>query len=972
MPGKAQFYKVFRNAVVFTIIFGWLFSGWPQVWQNPAFPPKTEGVKALTLTHSPIYDDNISAWTNPTYAYADGAPGYSYITSGSPSTAIAFSSYNFSLTGNTIDQVRVRVDASSVGGAAATTTNLLPTYDYGMLGFTPAQPPYTHHQKVNDSSDSTYIVAATATTGKPGYDLFSNTSTANGVFSVDASSTIRNMAVYFRAKDASNGTNDIRAACNLNTSVYGGVSVNPSTTITDYKHYFKTNPATTLAWTPQEINGTAATNNLLSFGVMGTDFTPNIYVYQVYATASYTTADNEKIRVDVSWDGGTTWSASKHVVQLYQAEGTYWVDVTSDTAWTPDKLSNANFRVRVDALTVGDTGQVRLDWIPVEVNYTVPASAPTVTTQAATNVGTTTSTANGNITDTGGEDASAWGVCYKTSSGCTTADSVAAGSGSGGVGAFTTSLSSLLPGTLYYYKAYATNSGGTSYGGEVSTTTKPAAPTSVNASDGTYSDKVTITWTQSTGATNYRVYRDGVNVGGLLGNVATYDDTGADTPTITPGAARASDGASTAQTNLDFSAAPSANPGTNHSYTVVAINTTGPSPVSSPNSGYRSVGSLNYQWYRSSGTGDSGYTRIDGATASTYSDTGAPAPTIISGTATASDGSATNKVALSISGETANVGVTRYYVCQLSATGASNATSTSNDGYRSVGALQYQWYRSSGTGDSGYSSLGSATTDPYDDLTAPAPTITPGTASASDGTTGSFVTLSLADETTAAGAARYYYCALTATGATPQDTNHDQGNIGVGTLIYQWQRSASDDVGSVYSDISSGTTDPYNDTEAPADGSGRYYRCILEAAGAANATSTADRGYKLLIAISITANNTVTYGILSSGGNKSTIQLGTTPAVKNEGSGAEDFKVAGQNTSCPWTLTTAAGNAQYKHEVSTSSGSTWMTVSTSQKFLISNIAQNASTNMDLRITVPTVTTCYNQQAVGVTVTAYQN
>jgi len=140
-----------------------------------------------------------------------------------------------------------------------------------------------------------------------------------------------------------------------------------------------------------------------------------------------------------------------------------------------------------------------------EVSAT-PVTAPTVTTQAAGSVEATTATGNGNITATGGVNATAWGVCYKTSSPCTTADSVAAGSGTGGTGAFTSSMTSLSTGTTYYIKAYATNSAGTSYGSEVQILTKPAAPTSLNFTSVT-ATTLRLNWTAPTGAVSYKVER---------------------------------------------------------------------------------------------------------------------------------------------------------------------------------------------------------------------------------------------------------------------------------------------------------------------------------------------------------------------------------------------------------------------------------------------------------------------------------
>lgn len=97
--------------------------------------------------------------------------------------------------------------------------------------------------------------------------------------------------------------------------------------------------------------------------------TPTWYVDALVVRITYTGINDEQIRVDVSWDGGTNWS-SKQTTDLSGTETTYWYDVTGNTSWTPEKLANEQLQVRVDAYTVGDTGEVRLDWIPVEVTYT--------------------------------------------------------------------------------------------------------------------------------------------------------------------------------------------------------------------------------------------------------------------------------------------------------------------------------------------------------------------------------------------------------------------------------------------------------------------------------------------------------------------------------------------------------------------------------------------------------------------------
>jgi len=102
--------------------------------------------------------------------------------------------------------------------------------------------------------------------------------------------------------------------------------------------------------------------------------------------------------------------------------------------------------------------------------------APTVTTQSATDIATTSFTGNGNITDTGGENCTRRGFCYKigTSGDPTTSDSVAYDDGSFGTGAFTKSITGLTAGTNYRVRAYAVNSAGTSYGTTVDVKTLSA------------------------------------------------------------------------------------------------------------------------------------------------------------------------------------------------------------------------------------------------------------------------------------------------------------------------------------------------------------------------------------------------------------------------------------------------------------------------------------------------------------------
>lgn len=99
---------------------------------------------------------------------------------------------------------------------------------------------------------------------------------------------------------------------------------------------------------------------------------------------------------------------------------------------------------------------------------------PAVTTGAVTGITQTTASGGGNVTSTGSTSVFARGLCWNTT-GSPTTDDAKSVIDSGG-GSFSSGVIHLNAGTLYYLRAYAANSAGTSYGNEVTFTT-PAEPT---------------------------------------------------------------------------------------------------------------------------------------------------------------------------------------------------------------------------------------------------------------------------------------------------------------------------------------------------------------------------------------------------------------------------------------------------------------------------------------------------------------
>jgi hypothetical protein len=110
-----------------------------------------------------------------------------------------------------------------------------------------------------------------------------------------------------------------------------------------------------------------------------------------------------------------------------------------------------------------------------------PNSKPTVTSATASSITGTTVTVGGNVTSEGTTSVTERGVCYSTSTNPTTnSTKITSGIGSG---SFSINITGLSASTTYYFRAYAINSIGTSYGSQKSFTTVSAALPVVTTAD---------------------------------------------------------------------------------------------------------------------------------------------------------------------------------------------------------------------------------------------------------------------------------------------------------------------------------------------------------------------------------------------------------------------------------------------------------------------------------------------------------
>jgi uncharacterized delta-60 repeat protein len=189
------------------------------------------------------------------------------------------------------------------------------------------------------------------------------------------------------------------------------------------------------------------------------------------ATQSLTTPDGTRAR----WvRGGTAPELVGVVFEQSLDDGTSWsllgagarVGVTANWELTGLSLGLGS-KVRATGRTAagrynGSSGLIRQEYV---VAPTV--TAPTVTTPSATSITTTGATLGGNVTGDGGAAITERGVVYSATA--TNADPLIDGTGvtkltaTGTTGVFIAAVTGLTQGTGYSYKAYATNSNGTTY-----------------------------------------------------------------------------------------------------------------------------------------------------------------------------------------------------------------------------------------------------------------------------------------------------------------------------------------------------------------------------------------------------------------------------------------------------------------------------------------------------------------------------
>jgi hypothetical protein len=85
-----------------------------------------------------------------------------------------------------------------------------------------------------------------------------------------------------------------------------------------------------------------------------------------------TAGGQPRICVQLSWNGGMTWTTAKTTAILTTSEATYMLGGAADTwgrTWSPADFINTNFRVRIINVSANTNRDFSLDWVAVRVTY---------------------------------------------------------------------------------------------------------------------------------------------------------------------------------------------------------------------------------------------------------------------------------------------------------------------------------------------------------------------------------------------------------------------------------------------------------------------------------------------------------------------------------------------------------------------------------------------------------------------------
>ena len=218
---------------------------------------------------------------------------------------------------------------------------------------------------------------------------------------------------------------------------------------------------------------------------LGTSYGPGITFTTLTLPTVSATASISAISGTTATGGGTISSDGGATVT---SRGVVWGTTTGSSTYSVTSgTGTGTFTSSLTGLTPATTYYVRAfatnsvgTVYGPETSFVSTATAPILSTTAASSIGKLDAVSGGTISSNGGSAITASGICWSTSATPTIANSKTTDGTTSGT--FTSTMTGLAMGTTYYVRAYATNSIGTAYGAAQSFTTLPFdnVPTAAN------------------------------------------------------------------------------------------------------------------------------------------------------------------------------------------------------------------------------------------------------------------------------------------------------------------------------------------------------------------------------------------------------------------------------------------------------------------------------------------------------------
>jgi hypothetical protein len=447
--------------------------------------PTTSDSKTSDGNGSGQFVSNVTALSaGATYhlrAYATNSAGTAYgaditfITSGQVPASVSQQATNLSITGATLNGV---VNANNL----STTV----TFEYGLstsYGMTvvAAQSPVTGNSITNVSAD-----IAGLTQGTTYHFRVKTVNSLGTVYSGDMTFVTPNFATLNTV--IMSAITSVSATSGGNIITDGGAPVNArgvcwntsgNPTVVDNKSSDGAGTGSYVSQLSALMPNTTYYVRSYATNSLGTSYGNQISFLTPAAIPTLSTAAITAITSSAATGGGTITSDGGAQIT---ARGICWSSTPNPTTAgtkTINGTGTGSFTGNITGLNPNTTYFVRAyatnsagTAYGNEIAFNTLAVLPTLTTSVATAITQTTATSGGTIISDGGAAVTVSGVCWSTLANPTVADNKT--NDGTGTGTFTSSVTGLLPNTLYYIRAYAVNNIGTAYGNQVSYTTLSA------------------------------------------------------------------------------------------------------------------------------------------------------------------------------------------------------------------------------------------------------------------------------------------------------------------------------------------------------------------------------------------------------------------------------------------------------------------------------------------------------------------